>query len=202
MRHHPRPTTREGFTLVELLVSMALIIVIMTVLSVAFATGLNTFGQLKAIGDMSEQLRSATTVIRTDLAADHLQNEADDRVRLYEVPTSGAWNGSRKGFFYIRHDSAGVPEGVDADNIASWRSGGSPLPSSPGMGSHEFGMTIRLSARTQSDTCACSAHPLIRGYLASSNLVDHSIVDSTGNPVQQVSQWAEVYYFLRQTSVV
>src|SRR5262249_13030922 len=62
---------RRGFTLVEMLVAMALTMFIMVILSEAFATGLDSFRQLKAIGDMEESLRAAATVLRADLAADH-----------------------------------------------------------------------------------------------------------------------------------
>src|SRR5439155_10425507 len=44
---------RQGFTLVEMLVAMALTIFIMVIMSEAFVAGLETFRQLKAIGDMS-----------------------------------------------------------------------------------------------------------------------------------------------------
>jgi type II secretory pathway pseudopilin PulG len=197
MRHHPRPTSRGGFTLVELLVSMALIIFIMTILSTAFSVSLDTFRQLKAIGDMSEQLRSANTIIRRDLAAEHVEDEAGNTPRLSRIPGPGntVWNGSKKGFFYIRQDSAGVPEGFDADNIASVRAAGSPT--TLGVGAHEFGMTVRLSGKTQSDTASGTVATPVWNDLQGDNLLD--FVTSTN---QQVSRWAEVYYFLRQTSVV
>src|SRR5262245_46777387 len=73
---HPTALRRQGFTVVELLVAMALIVFIMTILSEAFSAGLKTFRDLKAAGDMSERLRSATTVLRSDLlAADHFSRD-------------------------------------------------------------------------------------------------------------------------------
>src|SRR5262245_54057590 len=47
---------RQGFTLVEMMVALALTVFIMVILSEAFVTGLETFRQLKAIGDMEESL--------------------------------------------------------------------------------------------------------------------------------------------------
>ena len=64
---------RSAFTLVEMLVAMALIIFIMTILSEAFVAGLETFRQLKAVGDMNEKLRTVTTAVRRDLIADHFE---------------------------------------------------------------------------------------------------------------------------------
>ena len=191
MKRHPRPTTRAAFTLVELLVAMALIIVIMTILSAAFSVSLDTFSQLKAIGDMQEQLRSTSTILRRDLSAHHCQDEADNHVRLSNMPTTAAWDGSKKGFFYIRQDSAltSLPpsptyEGMDADGIPSWRAT-----------DQEFGMTIKLSAKTQSETFGGAASVPVLTNINGSNLVDFAF------GTQYVSQWAEVYYFLRPTSV-
>src|SRR5262249_21705561 len=62
---------RQGFTLTELLVSMALIVFIMTILSEAFATALESFRQMKASGEMQEKLRSVANVLRRDLRANH-----------------------------------------------------------------------------------------------------------------------------------
>jgi prepilin-type N-terminal cleavage/methylation domain-containing protein len=62
---------RQGFTLVELLVSLALIIFIMAILSEAFVTGIKTFRDLKALGDLNARLRTATNLLRDDLSADH-----------------------------------------------------------------------------------------------------------------------------------
>ena len=73
---------RRAFTLVEMLVAMALIIFIMAILSEAFVAGLETFRQLKAIGDMQEKLRSVATVLRRDLAAEHFATGQRMSVRL------------------------------------------------------------------------------------------------------------------------
>ena len=43
---------RQGFTIVELLVAMALIVLIMSIISEAFVEGLGTFRELKGIGDL------------------------------------------------------------------------------------------------------------------------------------------------------
>src|SRR5436190_3702011 len=86
---------RHAFTLVEMLVSVALIIFIMVLLTQAFVAGLETFRQLKAIGDMEEKLRATTTILRRDLAADHF--EPGRRLSNWD------WNQgpAQKGFFRI-----------------------------------------------------------------------------------------------------
>ena len=76
MRRATRPeAARPGFTLVELMVAMALSILIMAILAGAFQVGLDTMSQLKSLAGLSEQLRSAETVILRDLSANHLEDE-------------------------------------------------------------------------------------------------------------------------------
>ncbi len=48
---------QSGFTIVELLIAMALIVFIMTILDQAFSAGVRAFRELVAVGDMDEQLR-------------------------------------------------------------------------------------------------------------------------------------------------
>ncbi len=76
---------RAGFTLVEMLVSLALILFIMVILSEAFVTGLHTFRQLKAMGDMQERLRGVANIMRRDLRAPHFEGNK----RLSELTVSG-----------------------------------------------------------------------------------------------------------------
>lgn len=56
--------TRTGFTLVELMVAMALTIFIMLILTQAFVIAIDTFTTLKAIGDTQEILRSGADAVQ------------------------------------------------------------------------------------------------------------------------------------------
>lgn len=98
---------RQGYTLIELLVSMALIMTIMAILSQAYVSGLDTFSKLKGIGDMSEKLREASTILRRDLAADHFTGST----RLSD-PTF-TLNPPREGFIQLIQGAPSQPEGVD-----------------------------------------------------------------------------------------
>ncbi len=105
-RHH-----RGGFTLVELLVAAALSLVVMTVLSLAFQTGLQTLSQLKSVVGMAEQLRSAESVIRRDLGAPHLETSLGSPVRvrnLAQVPPGETLRGA---FRFRQGDAASLPTG-------------------------------------------------------------------------------------------
>jgi hypothetical protein len=81
---YTRPA-RAGFTLVELLVALALTIFIMAILSEAFVKGLEVFRGVKALGDMESKLRTAATLLRRDLAAPHFEGNK----RLSECTISG-----------------------------------------------------------------------------------------------------------------
>jgi type II secretory pathway component PulJ len=83
MREDTVMRRRLAFTIVELLVAMALILFIMVILTEAFSAGLETFRRLKAIGDMQEKMRSAGIVIRRDLGLIHFKN-SDGRSHLSE----------------------------------------------------------------------------------------------------------------------
>jgi prepilin-type N-terminal cleavage/methylation domain-containing protein len=67
--HHHRSSRldRPAFTITELLVALALIVLIMSILSQAFVEGLETFRKLKGAGDMPEELRAAVIQLRGDV---------------------------------------------------------------------------------------------------------------------------------------
>src|SRR5437879_346455 len=118
-------TIRHGFTLIEMLVAMALTMFIMVILSQAFVIALETFSGLKAIGDLQQSLRVAQTTLQADLTADHFETgrKLSDSNIASERP--------REGYFFVRQASAMQPlpgpfpyqyEGVDVDGLPSARS--------------------------------------------------------------------------------
>src|SRR5947208_2912204 len=112
MKSRDTKSPRQAFTLVELMVAMALIIFIMYILAEAFAAGASAFRNLKGVGDMNQRLRSASTVLRKYLLASHFEN----RKRLSDVDF---WQDGPplQGFLRIVQSSAGSPEGSDLDGI-------------------------------------------------------------------------------------
>lgn len=73
--------------------------------SPAFGTGRRSFRELKAIGDMLEQLRAAIIPLRHDLAADHFQGRKRELVEGVIVEATKAYTGRSQGVggevFYI-----------------------------------------------------------------------------------------------------
>ena len=92
MRHQ----ARNGFTLIEMLVSVALVLFIMVLLSQAFAAGLEVFRQLKGIADMEHRLRATSIILRQDLSSPHF--EANRTLNNPQFWSSGP---PQSGFFRI-----------------------------------------------------------------------------------------------------
>lgn len=133
-----RPQPRPGFTIVELMVAAAVCVVIMTIMAACFQIGIDTMRHLRATGDMADQLRSATTVLRRDLAGDqsqpteHFLSESgkpnggvlvsNQRLDLFDPTTKTGWAAPRGGFFRVR-SFKGTFEGDDGQ-VASYRGDG------------------------------------------------------------------------------
>jgi prepilin-type N-terminal cleavage/methylation domain-containing protein len=189
---------RQGFTLVEMLVAMALIIFIMSILSYAFVAATTTFRDLKAAGDMAERLRSATTVLQRDLSADHFEPG-----RRLSDPTFWSNGPPRQGFFRIWQGSpsylrATAPagtvnflEGQDLDGIQLYTSV-----------DHALHLTVHLRGNRQSDFFTAkvpSPSPLVplTGPNPPMGPLTARYENLDGNGTTFNSQWAEVVYFLR-----
>lgn len=186
---------RSAFTLVEMLVAIALVLFLMVLMSQAFVAALEVFRQLKAIGDMEERLRTVSLILRRELAADHFEGKK-------RLSDSNFWqNGPpSQGFVRIYHGSPimqPVPgssnpllrspsntwEELDGDGVPSVRST-----------NHALQMAVRLRGNSRQDffrTAIDSTSPL--------NL--HGQPDARYQEANTfTSQWAEVAYFLQATN--
>src|SRR5260370_42681396 len=99
--------SRQGFTLVELLVAMALTIFVMLILTQAFVVSIDLFSGLKGIGDMQENLRAGANSLRFDLTQNHFEGmrRPSDTTILVQPP--------REGFFVIYQGAPSTFEGQD-----------------------------------------------------------------------------------------
>jgi prepilin-type N-terminal cleavage/methylation domain-containing protein len=174
---------RRGFTLVEIMVAMALTLFILAILSEVFVTGADTFRTLKSIGDLNASLRNATTLIRSDLAADHFEGK-----RRLSDPRFWTVGPPEQGYFYLYQGPPPVgpdplAEGFDADQIPSRR-----------RVVHKIAFTVRANGTRQQDFFSASVPP-------------NSPLSLSGNPDGRYqrngvfsSQWMEVCYFLSPVS--
>jgi prepilin-type N-terminal cleavage/methylation domain-containing protein len=120
---------RRGFTLVEMLVALALTLFIMSILSEAFFAGTKVFRDFKAIGDMTRRLRTASRLLLDDLAAPHCFNASGSSVRNLNDPnfwsTTLAGEGPPPlGFFRIGQLSSDTNEGSDLSSVPSYANAG------------------------------------------------------------------------------
>jgi prepilin-type N-terminal cleavage/methylation domain-containing protein len=140
---HPNPSPpfrergaqRRAFTLVELLVAMALTLFLMVILSEAFSAGLGAFRQLKSVCDLQEKLRTAASIIRRDLRANYYKftapatatlftpGSSQDNVRLsfFNFADTTNYQPPTEGFLRLWQEGALTNEGVDGDGLACFR---------------------------------------------------------------------------------
>ncbi|HLJ94173.1 MAG TPA: prepilin-type N-terminal cleavage/methylation domain-containing protein [Gemmataceae bacterium] len=174
---------RHGFTLVEMLVSLALVLFIMVLLSQALTIGLQVFGQLKAIGEMEERLRMASTILRQDLKLDHFEGK-----RRLSDPSFWIQGPPREGFFHIEQLFPSTSDGLS--------SGGDPPSFIATTHSLHFSIKARGSQR-QDFLSAKVLAPTSPLFLADTTFFNFT-PDSRYQDMPGVynSQWAEVAYFL------
>lgn len=179
---------RSGFTIIEMLVSMSLIILIMSILTGAFQVGLFTFSKLKAIGDMSDKLRAAATQFRADLRCDHFEGatRVSDPNFVSQRP--------RQGFFFIKQFG---PSGFEGSSYGPPGIGSYRAPVAPGQG-HILYMTNRLRGNRQESFFGAAmpaGSPLMTTSTTFFNQPAGARFQQSGTVY--MSQWAEVAYMLQ-----
>jgi prepilin-type N-terminal cleavage/methylation domain-containing protein len=190
---------RQGFTLVEMLVAMALTLFIMVILSQAFITGLDSFSQLKGIGDMEENLRVATNNLRYDLTQDHFEGKRrlSDPTFLAAVP--------RQGFFRVYQKTPPFFEGADLDdpNPPNNSPGLDPTQDPPTNPIHMLHFTIKLRGNRRENFLSATVPPNVpAGNSPLLGLQTNFFAQPTDALYQNnngnlfYSQWAEVFYFV------
>lgn len=111
--------TRSGFTLVELMISAAITVMIMTILSICFQVSMKAMSAMRAQGDAADQLRAVGEVIKRDVNASHFlpvdpgTGPRNLGRRLSDYDPSYSTNPiPRTGFFFI-DAPAGIAESSD-----------------------------------------------------------------------------------------
>jgi prepilin-type N-terminal cleavage/methylation domain-containing protein len=204
---------RKGFTLVEMLVAMALTMFVMAILSEAFVTSLETFSVLKAVGDLEENTRTAAMNIRDDLRQDHFGSFPFKR-RLSDP--WGLNNRAVEGFFALSYP-ASTSEGVDGDSLPSYQAINHEMNFTVKMNGNrrENFMTARVNpAKSSMGPPAVTGSPFYWGdpnYANTSGYATDPPPDQTyGETPPAVGQWnglytgqwGEIHYGLEQTGSV
>ena len=190
-------TRRPGFTLIEVLVAAGLCMLIMVVMTQAFAAGIDTFSVLKSTGELQERLAVAGTVLQSDLAATHLENQVGEPLKVSAIRYDRIQTGEpaarppHRGFFRLQQEdlavTTNVPEGNDPDGIPSSRAT-----------NHILHMTVKLPGTRQDR--AFTANLTGASAIVTASLSQTSLINLEPSNLRYCSQWAEVAYFLNPTS--
>lgn len=179
---------RRGFTLIEMMVSVALTLFIMVILSEAFIVAIETFSQLKGLGDMQVNLRTALTTLRDDLGQDHCEGKR----RLSDPTITG--DPPREGFLVVYQGSPSTSEGNDANGVPSYTAT-----------NHALHCAVkRRGNRRESffSTTITDANFRAYTYLQPGAAASDATLSYDPNVTVFSSQWAEVAYYLVQTGTV
>ena len=190
------PLTRKsrlGFTLVELLIAMALIILMLSIMSQAFVIATGTMQGLKEVADMQEKIRPAITLLQRDLGANHF--EGSKKLSDPEFWDNGP---PKEGYFMLWQDKANdVAEGA-TNNVT--------FSQSAALANHMLAFTVKLPGKSPNDFFESSSfnfltpplfgNTFFNGAGTPLGMTDSNIRRFESNANLIHSDWAEVAYFL------
>lgn len=196
-RFRHRRHARRGFTLVELMVATALVVLILTILAVAFGAATESLSRLRSMGNMATDLRGAQDKLRADLEAEHFDSgDSPGVLRLADLkynllPGDTSVRTPRGGYFLIEHGSGSTYEGMDADNLHSTRAfpRATDLPR-PNIG-HAIEFTTKRLGTSADDLFTTPLTAPVNVNLRNLNTADTPLTND-----QLVTKWARVRWFL------
>ena len=179
---------KNAFTLVELMVAMALIILMLSIMSQAFVIATGTMQGLKEVADMQEKIRPAITLLQRDLGANHF--EGSKKLSDLEFWDKGP---PKEGYFMLWQDKASdVAEGV-TNNVT--------FSQSAALANHMLAFTVKLPGKSPNDFFdsglgASFGNIFFNGAGTPLGMTDSNIRRFESNANLIHSNWAEVAYFL------
>ena len=184
--------SKKGFTLVELLVSMAIIIFMLSIMSQAFVIATTCMSGLKGVGELLDKGRPVLAVLQKDLSAYHF----DGNKRLSD-PDFWENGPPRQGYFKISEGGNTAVEGFTTDGVTYQRSGSTS--------NHRLAFTSRLNGKNPEDfyVTAFEQYNPLSDYNSLVGLFNSGSTLKTSKNSQRYdftsgvlhSQWAEIAYF-------
>ena len=180
--------SRNAFTLVELMVAMALIILMLSIMSQAFVIATGVMQGLKEVADMQEKIRPAITLLQRDLGANHF--EGSKKLSDPEFWDNGQ---PKEGYFMLWQDKANdVAEGT-INNVT--------FSQSAALANHMLAFTVKLPGKSPNDFFDSSlgasfGNIFFNGAGTPLGMTDSNIRRFESNANLIHSDWAEVAYFL------
>ena len=188
--------SHRGFTLVELMVAMALIILMLSIMSQAFVIATGTMQGLKEVADMQEKIRPAITLLQRDLGANHF--EGSKKLSDPEFWDNGP---PKEGYFMLWQDQAFEPViGVEPSGNEGAYNGVS-FRRSAALANHMLAFTVKLPGKSPNDFFESSlgasfGNIFFNGAGTPIGMTDSNIRRFESNSNLIHSDWAEVAYFL------
>jgi prepilin-type N-terminal cleavage/methylation domain-containing protein len=189
MRYQRR--SRAGFTLIEMMVATALVLVIMLIITQAFASASKTFTTLRTAGYMQERLRTGINVSRKDLGSDHfappyLSNRGGPHVSDQRLDQAG-WQPPYRGYFEYRQlgEITGGPSVLEP--TLNPRTDGDGLTSTRAV-SNRLRFTVRLPDGPATELFTAQFHPTFTG--------DSRVNAFVNGQSLLYTRWAEITYLL------
>jgi len=187
---------RNAFTLVELMVAMALIILMLSIMSQAFVIATGVMQGLKEVADMQEKIRPAITLLQRDLGANHF--EGSKKLSDLEFWDNGP---PKEGYFMLWQDQAFEPViGVEpSGNEGAYN--GISFSRSAASANHMLAFTVKLPGKSPNDFFDSSlgasfGNIFFNGAGTPLGMTDSNIRRFESNANLIHSDWAEVAYFL------
>ena len=180
--------SRNAFTLVELMVAMALILLMLSIMSQAFVIATGVMQGLKEVADMQEKIRPAITLLQRDLGANHF--EGSKKLSDPEFWDNGP---PKEGYFMLWQDKANdVAEGT-INNVT--------FSQSAALANHMLAFTVKLPGKSPNDFFDSSlgasfGNIFFNGAGTPLGMTDSNIRRFESNANLIHSDWAEVAYFL------
>jgi hypothetical protein len=200
---------RVAFTLVEMLVAVALTLFIMAIIAEAFGSATKTFSTMRTAGQLQERTRGGAIVLRLDLAAEHFDGpyiggRGGPRVGDQRLDLAG-WMPPGKGYFEIRQ----FPNGLFPNQTGISEPMMGPLTDGEGLPStradtHVLRFTVKLPELPAAELYSAELPPTVTcidpttGNPIVLPFGNNGTINSfpTGQPIVY-SRWAEIQYFLR-----
>lgn len=202
---HQRPGRRAGFTIVELLVSTALIMFIMVIIAQALGQGTKTFSTLRSAAHLSDEGRAGINILRRDLWSDHFAGPYGPHGGPHLVDQrldQPGWKPPYQGFFEIvqlnpsRYEPGGVFKPAAYGTAYTF-----PVPFidnerliSSRANDHTLRFTVLRPPGPASELFCATFHPLF------TNLPEANEFRNTTGLL--FSRWAQVAYFVLPTGEV
>ena len=100
LKHNPTSADRQGFTLVEMLVSVTLVLLMMTMFTAIFEMATDSVSKQQGIAKNDQQARSLTTIIKADISKRSFRY-VQPYYPTEDSGTSPTSFGQRAGYLYI-----------------------------------------------------------------------------------------------------